>query len=231
MTFTSTLPAGIAASHLRATSTAAARSASVRSAKPGRRPSISLATALTPRTRCAASSAAIFFRYESTQPVRVTTPSLTATPISLGCARLSHCNSSRTSAWIASSVRMPTAMVFSSFPCLTYGLFQGISSLAIQQGSQHGLDYNRVLNLADTRCGPGGILRRLFLRRGPHRPPQDDLAALHFDRDTPGIGLRIAEERALDLLLEVCWQHTRLVDPDEIGDAFDPCLSPYAAVG
>ena len=30
---------------------------------------------------------------------------------------------------------------------------------------------------------------------GPHRPPQDDPATLHLNRDIPGIGLRIAEER------------------------------------
>src|SRR6266446_3213665 len=95
---------------------------------------------------------------------------------------------------------------------------------------RYGRDHNPVLNLSDTWRRPaGGILRRLFLRRGSHRPPQDDLAALRFDRDIPGIGLRIAEERALDLLLEVRWQHKRLVDPDEIGDAFDPCMAPYDA--
>src|SRR5260221_3798864 len=120
LTVTSTLPAGIAASHLRALSTALARSASVRSAEPGRRTSMSLATALTPRTRWAASSAAIFFRYESTQPVSVTIPSLTATPISLGRTRVSHFNSSRTSAWISSSVRMLMAMLHISFPCVAH---------------------------------------------------------------------------------------------------------------
>ena len=88
-------------------------------------------------------------------------------------------------------------MHYPSFVC------QGISWLAMQQALQHGRDHNPVLNLGDTRRCPGGILRRLFLRIGPHRPTQDDLAALHFDRDIPGIGLRIAHERSLDLLLEV----------------------------
>jgi hypothetical protein len=32
---------------------------------------------------------------------------------------------------------------------------------------------------------------------------EDDLAALHFDRDMPGIRLRIAHERLLDILLQV----------------------------
>ena len=88
-------------------------------------------------------------------------------------------------------------MHYPSFVC------QDISPLAMQQGLQHGRDHNPVLNLGDPRGGPDSILRRLFLRIGPHRPTQDDLAALHFDRDIPGIGLRIAHERSLDLLLQV----------------------------
>ncbi len=42
-----------------------------------------------------------------------------------------------------------------------------------------------------------------------------------LNRDISGIGLRIAEERSLDLLLQIRGQHTRL-DHNEIGDAFDP---------
>src|SRR5439155_9184400 len=78
------------------------------------------------------SSAAFFFQYESPQPVSVTTPSLTATPISLGRTRESHFNSSRISLWISSSLRVLTAIMPISFafclvltqshcqpPCLT----------------------------------------------------------------------------------------------------------------
>jgi hypothetical protein len=57
-TVTSTLSAGTNTSERSAWMAAAAMSASVRSAAPGSRTSISLATAFTPRTRCAASSAA-----------------------------------------------------------------------------------------------------------------------------------------------------------------------------
>ena len=106
-------------------------------------------------------------------------------------------------------------MHYPSFVC------QGISSLAMQQALQHGRDHNPVLNLGDTRSGPGSILRRLFLRIGSHRPAQDDSATLHLNRDIPGIGFRIADERSLDLLLQIRGQHTRL-DHHEIGDAFDP---------
>jgi DNA-binding CsgD family transcriptional regulator len=60
-----------------------------------------------PATRWAASFAAHFLVEASTQPVRVTTPSLTMTPISLGCTRASHFSSSRTSSWICSSVSVP----------------------------------------------------------------------------------------------------------------------------
>ena len=49
---------------------------------------------------------------------------------------------------------------------------------------------------------------------------QDDLAALHFDRDTFGIGLRIADEGLLDVLLQVGWRQLR-PDYDEIGDSSD----------
>src|SRR5260370_37326913 len=106
-------------------------------------------------------------------------------------------------------------MHYPSFVC------QGISWLAMQQALQHGRDHNPVLNLGDPRRCPGGILRSLFLRVRPHRSTQDDLAALHFDRDIPGIGLRITDERSLYLLLEVGWEHLGL-DHDEIADAFDP---------
>src|SRR5579883_1630143 len=105
-TVTSIFSTGTKASHSRARMIAAARSASVRSAMLGSRTSMSLATALTPFTRWAASSAAQRLVYESTQPVSVTTPSFTATPISLGCTRASYFSSSSTSRWICSSVRV-----------------------------------------------------------------------------------------------------------------------------
>ena len=64
--------------------------------------------------------------------------------------------------------------------------YQGINSLAMQQGLRE-RDRNMVFNLADPRGCPGSFLRRLFLRIGTDRPIEDDLAALHFDRDTLGI--------------------------------------------
>jgi hypothetical protein len=70
-----------------------------------------------------------------------------------------------------------------------------------EQGLQNGRDHNPVLNVGDTRCGPGGILRRLFLCIGTHCAAQDDLAALYFDRDMLSIRLRVADERLLDALL------------------------------
>src|SRR5258708_17340877 len=96
----------------------------------------------------------------------------------------------------------------------------------LKRGLQHRQDHNPIIDLADTWRRPGGILRRLLLRIGPRRPPQDDLAALHLDRDIPGIGLGIADERSLDLLLQVAWRQARL-DRDEIGHAFDPCEALY----
>jgi hypothetical protein len=87
---------------------------------------------------------------------------------------------------------------------------------------RYGRDHNPVINLSDTWRRPAGsILRRLFLRRGTHRPAQDDSAPLHLNRDIPGIGFRIADERSLDLLLQIRGQHTSL-DYNLIGDAFDP---------
>src|SRR5258707_2938277 len=90
----------------------------------------------------------------------------------------------------------------------------------MQQGSGYGRDHNPVFNIGDTRRGPDGVLRCLFLHIGTDRPTEDDLAALHFDRDTPGVRLCIADERFLDLLLQVGGRHTR-PDHNEIGDAFD----------
>ena len=69
---------------------AAAISESVRSDEPGSRTSMSLATASTPRTRSAARSARQRLVYESTDPVRVTTPFFTTTPISFGWSSASH---------------------------------------------------------------------------------------------------------------------------------------------
>src|SRR2546421_484106 len=99
-------------------------------------------------------------------------------------------------------------------------LYQRISLLTMQPGSGE-RDHNAVLNLADPRRGPGRVLRRLLLGIGTHRPSQDDLAALYFDRDIPGIDLRVAHQLPLDALLQVAGRHTRL-DRDEIGHAFDP---------
>src|SRR2546425_2349886 len=99
-------------------------------------------------------------------------------------------------------------------------LCQEISSLAIKQGLDWERDGYTVIHLGNTRCGPGGFLRRLFLSIGTYRPTQDDLAALQFDRDTAGIRLRIADERLLDLLLQVFWRKMRS-HYDEVGDAFD----------
>ena len=81
-------------------------------------------------------------------------------------------------------------------------LCQGISSLAIKQGLDRDRDGYTVIHIRDTRCGPGGVLRCLFLSIGPNRPTQDGLATLHFDRDMAGIRLRIADECLLDLLLQ-----------------------------
>ena len=89
-TVTSIFSMGTSASHSSARVAAAAMSESLRSAALGRRTSMSFATARTPRTRCAARSAPHFLAKLSTQPVSVTTPSLTATPISLGWTRASH---------------------------------------------------------------------------------------------------------------------------------------------
>src|SRR2546429_8919737 len=98
-------------------------------------------------------------------------------------------------------------------------LYQGINSLAMQQGLRE-RHRNVVLNLADPRGCPGSFLRRLFLRIGTDRPMQDDLAALHFDCNTAGIHLRVAYERLLDFLLQVGWREARL-DLDEIDDSSD----------
>ena len=75
---------------------------------------MSLATATTPRTRSAASSAAHFLVNESTHPVSVTTPSFTATPISFGSTRASHFSSASTSRWISSSVLVVVAVAMGS---------------------------------------------------------------------------------------------------------------------
>ena len=64
--------------------------------------------------------------------------------------------------------------------------YQGINSLAMQQGLRE-RDRNMVFNLADPWRSPGSFLRRLFLCIGTDCPIEDDLAALHFDRDTLGI--------------------------------------------
>lgn len=72
----------------------AALSASVRSDELGSRTSISLATALTPRRRRGLLGDH-FFRWESASPVSVTTPSLSATPISLGWRRGSYFSSAK----------------------------------------------------------------------------------------------------------------------------------------
>src|SRR6266516_1929891 len=116
-------------------------------------------------------------------------------------------------------------------------LCQGISLLVMQQGLRGERDHYTVIHFGDPRRRPGRFLGCLFLSIRTHRPPQDDLAALHFDRDTLGIRLRLTHQRLLDLLLEVAWQHTRL-DHDELGDSFDPrkalydsfCLSLLEAV-
>lgn len=50
---------------------------------------------------------------------------------------------------------------------------------------------------------------------------QDDLAPLHFDRDLPGIRLRIADEGSLDVLLQVCGPQARL-DQDLVTGSCDP---------
>src|SRR5258706_11323155 len=115
-------------------------SASVRSSAGDNRTSTSFATALTPRTRWAASSAAQRFTYESTEPVSVTTPPLTMTPISFGCSRGSHLSSARTSACICASVRtsvaVAVAIVCSPFQQVLCALFcfdgLGVDDLALR---------------------------------------------------------------------------------------------------
>ena len=95
--------------------TAAARSVSVRSAKPGRRTLMSLATALTPGTRCAASWAASFS--ETNDPaVQRDDPILDHNPDFVGSDVCIPINSSRTSVCF-SSVRMLMSILPISFPC------------------------------------------------------------------------------------------------------------------
>src|SRR5262245_30071928 len=86
-------------------------SESVRSVRPVGRTSMAFATAVTSPTRKAASSADHFLVYESTPPVSVTTPFLTATPISLGLTRASHLSSPSTSRWTSSSERAQSTFI------------------------------------------------------------------------------------------------------------------------
>ena len=104
-----------------------------------------------------------------------------------------------------------------------------ISLLGLQPGLRGKRDHNAVIHFSDPWRRPGRFLGRFFLDIGTHRPPQDDLASLHFNCDTLGIRFRIAHQRLLDLLLEVAWRHPRL-DDDEIGDAFDSRQALYFAL-
>src|SRR5260370_37907976 len=100
---------------------------------------------------------------------------------------------------------------------------QGINSLRMQRGLRE-RDRNMVLNLGDPRRCPGSFLCRLFLRIGMDRPIEDDLAALHFDRDTAGIELLRTDEPLVVVLAQVGLRETR-PGPGEIADASVHCTT------
>src|SRR6266581_4283593 len=91
-------------------------------------------------------------------------------------------------------------------------------------------DYHTVMHLSNPRGGTGRFLRCFFLRVGTDRSPQDDLAALHLDRDPTGIRLRIAHQRLLDLRLQILWYRLRL-DREEIADSSDAGEAIYSWFG
>jgi len=104
------LPSGTSTFHSSARSAAMAMSASVRSLPNGSFTVISTATAFTPCTRCTARSAAYFSAWLERWPVRVTTPSLTITPMSDALKAGSQLSSAWTSSrnWVS---------VFMGIPC------------------------------------------------------------------------------------------------------------------
>src|SRR5258708_2041035 len=91
-------------------------------------------------------------------------------------------------------------------------------------------DYHTVVHLSNPRGGTGRFLRCFFLRVGTDRSPQDDLAALHLDRDPTGIRLRIAHQRLLDLRLQILWYRLRL-DREKIADSSDAGEAFYSWFG
>src|SRR2546430_2241012 len=91
-------------------------------------------------------------------------------------------------------------------------------------------EYHTVMHLSNPRGGTGRFLRCFFLRVGTDRSPQDDLAALHLDRDPTGIRLRIAHQRLLDLRLQILWCRLRL-DREEIADSSDAGEAFYSTFG
>src|SRR6266699_4729329 len=88
----------------------------------------------------------------------------------------------------------------------------------------------RLCTSVTPRGGTGRFLRCFFLRVGTDRSPQDDLAALHLDRDPTGIRLRIAHQRLLDLRLQILWYRLRL-DREEIADSSDAGEAIYSWFG
>src|SRR5262249_5332137 len=90
---------------------------------PGSLTSSSLATARTPWTRLAARSAAYFSAYDGTWPVRVTAPSLTATPMWAALTLGSHFSSSRTSC--CSSVSLIVSVLMRSSSVTSGSFFSG----------------------------------------------------------------------------------------------------------
>jgi len=94
----------------------------VRVRLPGTLTVTSLATSSTPKTRCAASFAAIRFAQFETLPVNVTMPLFTWTPTSVSSTRGSHLSSRITSCWISASVFFPVLVCSMVFSSRTFGL-------------------------------------------------------------------------------------------------------------
>ena len=91
---------GTSTSDFNASRTWAAIVSSDRSQLEGMRTCSWFTTSSTPRTRCAASTAASFLGYELMNPVSVTMAPCTCTPTSVASTTLSHASSFSTSFWM-----------------------------------------------------------------------------------------------------------------------------------
>jgi len=111
-----TRSSGTSTSHSSAWRTARARSPSVRTHGLGICTFMSSTTSSTPKTRCAAFTAARRFAYTFTVPVSVTIPECTCTPTSVSSTAVSHFSSLSTSLLIRESDFVAVATVIAVLP-------------------------------------------------------------------------------------------------------------------